>query len=442
MSRDAEARAAVDNAFDLKPADPLTLDTIGVVYSRLRNHDRAVDVFRRAVARKPNNPGYRFNLGSSLKFLGDFDAAEEAYEGAIAANPRVYKVHSALAHVRRQTQEKNHIDRLEGLLENVGNDVSGELYLRHSLAKEYDDLKRYDKAFEHLSSGNSRRRQNLDYSIDDEEKLFACIEALFNEETINASVRGDTTTEPIFIVGMPRTGTTLTERILTSHSSVFSAGELKNFSLALKRATGTRSNLVLDIETLEKGMAVDFAVLGKAYLDSTRPVTGATAHFTDKLPLNFLYIGFIHLALPNAKIICLRRNPLDTCLSNFRQLFDVHSSYYNYAYDLMETGKYYVLFNRLMAHWQRLLPGKVLEVQYEHLVADQESESRRIIEYCGLDWEEACLAFEKNTAAVATASAVQVREPMYTTAVQRWRRYEPQLQPLRDMLEAKGISVL
>jgi Flp pilus assembly protein TadD len=441
LNRDTDARTAVDRAVKLNPSDPLTLDTIGVVYSRLRDHDRAVDVFRRAVARQPMNPGFQFNLGSSLKFLGEFDEAENAYESAIAANPKLYKVHSALSHLRRQTPERNHIGRLEGLLKTVGNDVNGELYLRHSLAKEYDDTGGYAQAFEHLCAGNRRRRKNLQYTIDDDQRLFERVTDLFDQETIDNAPGGHATGEPIFVVGMPRTGTTLTERILTSHSSVYSAGELKNFSLSLKRASGTRSNVVLDDETLRKGMRVDFAALGKAYLDSTRPATGHTPHFTDKLPLNFLYIGFIHMALPDAKIICLRRNPLDTCLSNFRQLFDVNFSYYNYAYDIMETGRYYILFHRLMAHWQRVLPGKVLEVHYEKLVSDQECESRRILEYCGLEWEEACLAFEKNTAAVATASAVQVREPIYTTAVERWRRYEAQLQPLRDLLESEAIPV-
>jgi tetratricopeptide (TPR) repeat protein len=441
MNRDSEARTAVDKAFDLYPADALTLDTIGVVYSRLRNHERAVDVFRQAVAIQPGNPGFQFNLGSSLKFLGEFDASEAAYEGAIAANPKVYKVHSALSHLRRQTPEKNHIERLEALLHKIGGDVSGELYLRHSLAKEYDDIKNYSKAFEHLSAGNRKRRKNLEYSIEDDRKLFECIEDLFNENMLSAPAQGNTTKEPIFIVGMPRTGTTLTERILTSHSSVYSAGELKNFSLALKQATGTPSKVVLDTETLRKGIELDFKALGTTYLDSTRPATGHTPHFTDKLPLNFLYIGFIHLALPNARIICLRRNPLDTCLSNFRQLFDVNFSYYNYAYDIMETGRYFILFDRLMAHWQRVLPGKVFEVQYENIVADQEAESRRLVEYCGLEWEEECLQFEKNAAPVATASAAQVREPIFTTAVERWRRYEAELQPLRELLESERITV-
>jgi tetratricopeptide (TPR) repeat protein len=441
LNRDTEAQTAVDRAIKLDPPDPLTLDTIGVVCSRLGDHDRAIDVFRRAAAKQPTNPGFQFNLGSSLKFLGAFDEAEDAYESAIAANPKLYKVHSALSHLRRQAPDRNHIDRLEGLLKTVGENVDGELYLRHSLAKEYDDTGHHDKAFEHLSAGNRRRRRTLNYDIEYDRKLFECVEALFSEDAIRSARPGHGTEEPIFVVGMPRTGTTLTERILTSHSSVFSAGELKNFSLSLKRASGSRSNVVLDTETLRQGMEVDFESLGKSYLDSTRPATGHTPHFTDKLPLNFLYIGFIHLALPDAKIICLRRNPLDTCLSNFRQLFDVNFSYYNYAYDIMETGRYYVLFHRLMEHWQRVLPGKILEVHYENLVADQETESRRIVEHCGLEWEEACLAFEKNTAAVATASAVQVRERIYTTAVGRWRRYEAQLQPLRDMLESENMPI-
>ncbi len=442
MHRDTEARSAVDRALSLDPEDALTLDTIGVVYSRLSDHERAVNVFRKAVTAQPNNAGFQFNLGSSLKFLGEFEAAEQAYESAISAQPKLYKVHSALAQLKQQTTEANHIERFEALLENAGDDVRGELYLRHALAKEYDDIEHYDKAFEHLLAGNSRLRAGLKYDIEDDRALFECVEDLFTEGVFNGPCVGYSTTEPVFIVGMPRTGTTLTERILSSHSAVFSAGELKNFSLELKRASGTGSNKVLDTETFQKGMEVDFAALGKSYVESTRPTTGTIPHFTDKLPLNFLYIGFIHLALPDAKIICLRRNPMDACLSNFRQLLALTDSpYYNYSYDLLDTGRYYILFDRLMEHWRRVLPGKVLEVQYEELIADQEAQSRRLIKHCCLEWEDACLEFEKNRAAVATASAVQVREPIYTRAVDRWRHYEKHLAPLRELLEQSGIEV-
>jgi len=159
------------------------------------------------------------------------------------------------------------------------------------------------------------------------------------------------------------------------------------------------------------------------------------------MPLNFLYIGLIHLALPNAKIICLQRNALDTCLSNFRQLFSMQFSFYNYAYDLLDTGHYYLLFRELMAHWQQVLPNNILTVEYEKLVSNQERESRKIIEFCDLNWEDACLSFEQNTAPVATASSVQVREPIYTRAVERWRNYEKHLLPLRELLQQNGIEI-
>jgi hypothetical protein len=196
----------------------------------------------------------------------------------------------------------------------------------------------------------------------------------------------------------------------------------------------------LDAATLERGLALDFAALGRDYIESTRPLTGSVAHFVDKMPLNFFYIGFIHLALPNAKIVCLRRQPLDSCLSLYRQLFSVTFSYYNFAYDLADIGRYYVLFDRLMAHWRRLLPGKVLEVGYEALVQDQERETRRLLEFCALPFEPACLDFQDNSAPVATASSVQVREPLYQTSVGRWRRYAAHLEPLIEQLRAAGIA--
>ena len=434
-------RGAVDRAAALESDRALTLDTIGVVLSRLGNHNKAVQVFQKAVDADPANPGFAFNLGSSLKFLGDFDAAENAYESAISASPRFYKVHSSLAQLRRQTPEKNHIQRLEALLSNVRDDLNGELHLRHALAKEYEDIGEYDKAFENLKVGSRKKRAKLKYSVNDDRKLFACLESLFNDQSISGPSAGHATAEPIFVVGMPRTGTTLTARILTNHSAVYSAGELHNFSLSLKRATGTRSNVVLDIETLQRGMDLDFAALGETYLESTRPATGHTPHFTDKMPLNFMYIGFIHLALPNAKIICLRRNPLDTCLSNFRQLFGVDFSYYNYAYDLADVGEYYIRFHQLIEHWQSILNDKILEVRYEAIVADQESATRRMLDHCGIEWEDACLAFDENLAPVATASSVQVRQPLYDSAVARWRRYEKHLGPLKELLEGAGIQV-
>ncbi len=442
LKRDREARQAAQQAMSLDPEDALTLDTVGCIYSRTGDHDRAVAPFRKAVAKQPRNSNFQFNLAASLRFLGDFDGAEAAYEQAAHCTPGFYKAHWSLSHLRRQTPEHNHINRLESLLGNAGDDIDAELHLRNALAKEYDDIGKFDRGFEHMVAGYAKLRPRLNYSSAGDETVFETIAATFDEELLGQPPAGHPSAEPIFIVGMPRTGTTLVERILSSHSEVYSAGELQNLALAIKRAAGTKSNKVLDTETVEQGIKADFSVLGHDYLQSTRPATGHTKHFVDKTPLNFFNIGFIHLTLPDAKIICLRRHPLDACLSNFRQLFALTDSpYYHYSYDLLDTGRYYILFHRLMEHWRRVLPGKVLEIQYEELVADQEAQSRRLIEHCGLDWQDACLAFEKNRAPVATASSAQVREPIYTRAVERWRHYEKHLAPLRELLEQSGIEV-
>jgi len=181
--------------------------------------------------------------------------------------------------------------------------------------------------------------------------------------------------------------------------------------------------------------------LGEQYIAETRPGTGHTPHFIDKMPLNFMYIGFILLALPNAKVITLRRNPLDTCMGNFRQLFSLRSAHYSYSYDLLDCGRYYIQFDRLMKHWRELFPNRICEVSYEYLVENQERATRDLLNFCGLDWQDRCLEFEKNEAPVATASSAQVREGMNRKGLDRWKNYEQHLPPLIDLLEANGIDV-
>jgi tetratricopeptide (TPR) repeat protein len=426
----------------LNPSDAPTLDTVGCVYSYTGNHEKAVEPFRLATNKKPENPEFQFNFAASLRFLGDFDAAATAYERAIQADPKFFRAHWALSNLERQTPDRNHIERLQRLLPLTAGDAEAHLYVSHALAKELEDIGDYERAFTALSAGKIKMARTINYVVDGDAMLFSKVQKLFTADFLADSLPGHSSNEPIFIVGMPRSGTTLAERILSSHSQVYSAGELQNFGVTLKQAANTSSNRVLDIETLDKAIELDFPAQGTRYVESTRPATGKTAHFIDKMPMNFLYVGFIHLCLPNARIICLRRNPMDTCLGNFRQLFALNfGPYYDYAYDIIDTGKYFILFDRLMQHWKRVLPGKILEVHYESIVENQEIESRRLVDFCGLQWEDTCLEFEKNTAAVATASAVQVREPIYATAVARWKHYEEQLQPLRDLLESEGILV-
>ena len=216
--REPEARIAAERALALEPRDALTLDTIGVVLSRLGAHERAVDVFHRAVLAAPRNPSFQFNLAAALRFLGRFAQAEQAYENVIALDPTFFRAHSALSELRRQTPESNHVQRLLAALATLQSDADGELHLRHALAKEYEDLGDFDAAFEHLAAGKAKKRAQLRYSIDADRALFASVETLFDRSRIAAGAVGHPSAEPIFVVGMPRTGTTLVERILSSHS--------------------------------------------------------------------------------------------------------------------------------------------------------------------------------------------------------------------------------
>lgn len=428
-----------DRAMAMSPQDAMTFDTLGVVYTQANAHAKAADAFRRAVELAPEIASFRFNLGTSLVFAGDIDAAERELEACLAADPRQWKAHLSLAQLRRQTRERNHVERLQALLPQFADDATARMYLHLALAKEYEDLREDGLAFDHLSKGKAAGRVGRGYSIEQDEALFAALTESFPAS--QPPVRGFATAEPIFVFGMPRSGTTLVERIISSHPRVHSAGELQNFSVALKRESGSTTPQLIDVDTIVRARGVDRARLGEQYLSSTRPLTGHTPHFIDKLPHNFLYAGFIAQALPDARLICLRRDPMDTCLSNFRQLFAQTSPYYDYSFDLLDTGRYYLLFDRLMAHWQRVFPGRILEIDYETIVDSQEASSRRLIEFCGLPWDDACLRFEDNEAPVSTASAVQVRSPIYRSALKRWKRYESQLAGLKALLVDAGISI-
>lgn len=426
----------------LSPDDAAGFDTLGVILVQCYAHERAAGAFRHAVRLAPGDAGLRFNLGTALTFLGDIDGAERELEACIGLNPHHWRAHHSLSQLRRQTRESNHVERLSTLAAQAAGKVTATTFLNMALAKELEDLGDYEGAFRRCVAGKGAPGELLRYSRSREKDLFDALASNFPAPWSNLTTRGSEAGDPVFIVGMPRTGTTLVDRILSSHPQVQSAGELHNFPSVWKRALGGQSFEMFNPEHIARAGAsgVDWRKLGDDYVSSTRSFTGALPFFTDKLPHNFLYLGYIACALPNAKIICVRRHPLDTCLSNFRQLFAPESPYFDYSYDLLDIGHYYILFDRLMAHWKTAFPGRILEVQYEALVTEQDGNSRALVAHCGLEWDDACLAFEKNATPVTTASAVQVRAPMYTTALGRWKRYQAQLEPLREMLEQAGIA--
>jgi len=438
--RDAEATnllAALER--DL-PADALSRDTIGCVYARLGDHAAALPHFEAAVQAAPGNVEFRYNIAATLSFLGRTDAAEAALEALLAMAPDYARAHHLLSGLRRQTPAHNHVERLQDRTAQArpGPD---RLLLGYALAKELDDLGQRQDGFAALAAANAAHRRTLPYSFDRDAAIFDAIEQHW-------AVPGETAPStpaslaPIFVIGMPRTGTTLVDRILSSHPDVESAGELQAMPLAVKALAGTHTRTVLDPETIAAAAGADPARLGADYLRrAAAHLRTPSQRFVDKFPGNFQYAGPIARALPGAAIVCLRRHPLDTVLANFRNLFAIGSRYYDYSYDLLDIAAYYVRFDRLMAHWQRLYPGRILNLQYEALVADQEGETRRLLAHCGLAWDERCLDFHSNTAPVSTPSAAQVRRPLYSDSVARWREHAGALEPARRLLEAAGISV-
>lgn len=440
IHRQREAVAEADRALALSHGqadDPMVLDILGVIYTQAHEAERAAQAFRRGVACLPNEPRLRFNLAATLTFLGDVEGAEREYEACLRLQPRYWKAYLSLSQLRRQTADDNHVARWQSALTQVGDDPEGRLCVNMALEKEFDDLGEAAAAFAHLSAGKAAWRTRLRYDSSRDAQMFQALIDHFPQAQTNAA--GSDSQEPIFVFGLPRTGTTLVERILSSHSAVHSAGELNNFAVVLQAQAGVRTRSLLELLQHLRGRTLDPRALAQAYLDSTRPGTGHTAHFIDKLPHNFLYAGFIAQAFPKARMICLRRDPMDSCFNNFRQLFNLESPNYDYSFDLLDCGRYYLQFDRLLAHWQQVLPGRILEVAYEDIVESQESTTRKLLDFCGLPWEDACLAFEQNTAPVATASAVQVRSPIYRSSLHRWRRYAEQLQPLKELLQSGGV---
>lgn len=434
-----EAVAVADAGMALDELDSQSCATFGVVYVQANLHDRATAAFARAVEMAPNHPGYRFNLATSLMFDGEFEAAARECARCIALNPRNWRAFLLRSQLRRQRPERNHIDELQGVLSRTAGDPEAELHLRLALSKEYEDVGRYDEAFDQLVRGKSVHRRHVAYdSARDAKDIHALMRAF---DGCTGEGEGCPSREPIFVLGMPRSGTTLLDRVLSAHPRVQSAGELEHFEVALRREVGLGRGAHEELADVLMGSRLDWSRLGQRYLDSTRPTTGALPHFVDKMPHNFLFAGFIAKALPNATIVLVKRDPMDACLSNFRQLFAPGMPRFDYSYDLLDVGRYYLLFEQMVAFWRTRLPGRIHEVQYEDLVRDQAPFTRALLAACGLDWDDACLAPEKSRASISTASAVQLRAPINDASIGRWRRYGARMDALRRLLVDGGIAV-
>lgn len=440
VRRDGDAAATLRDAEQALPTDALSRDTMGCVYARLGDHAAALPHFAEAVRLDPGNVEFRYNQAAALNFLGRADEADAALEALIALAPGDARAHHLLAGLRKQTPGRNHVERLTRTHAGARNDRD-RLLIGYALAKELEDIGQPAEALDMLCAVNAEHRKTLAYTFERDAAAFDAIEASW-PSLAAAPVTEPPQDAPIFIVGMPRTGTTLVDRILSSHPEIESAGELQAMPLAVKKAAGTRSRTVLDPETIAAAATTDMGAIGRDFLEmASHHRRDPARRFTDKFPGNFQYVGFIARALPSASIVCLRRHPMDTVLSNFRNLFASSSRYYDYSYDLLDIAAYHARFDRLMALWRKVLPGRVLEVRYEDLVADQEGETRRLLAHCGLEWSDDCLNFHSNAAPVSTPSAAQVRRPIYKDSVARWKRHAEVLEPVRQFFEKRGIAI-
>jgi len=430
-------RTLADRAKAESPNDPRALFGAGVAYRLLGDYAAAAQAFARANLLQPQQAPILFELGLAQEYSGRFEQAIKAYEQAVAAAPDYFKAREALVRLQKQTRERNQIAMLETQFALPDEDGWRTAHLGHALAKTYEDLGDFKTSLNWLTRAKQKRKAVSPYNRALEEELAQAAMAVSPGEG-----GGFASDEPIFVSGLPRSGTTLVDRIISSHPDVKSVGEIGNFALVNKKLSASPTRPTLDPDTLSRAEDVNYERLGKLYIDSTRPLSGATPRFIDKAPSNYLLAASILRALPNARVIAVRRHPLDSVLSNYKQLFPLEDRYYDYVYDLETAAHKYVQFDRVVSHWQRALPADRFKVvQYEALVAAQEEVSRELIAFCGLAWDDRVLAFHRNAAGVGTPSAAQVRAPMYNTAVGRWEKYGAALDPARRVLEKAGIAV-
>ena len=406
---------------------------MGNAYSAAGRYEDAINAYQKALELAPQHPGALSGLAHNLKTVGKQEEAIAIYRKCIAANPYFTEAYWSLANLKTFRFTDEEVRSMEKLLQDPNIPDNAQVHLCNALGFQYENQKDYGQAFAHFEKCNATKRQLEYYDSVETEFLYDRIIDVFDQEFVNRAPAGkEFDVTPIFIIGLPRSGSTLLEQILASHSQVEGTHELSDLARVVKEIPVRLKTRQHYPDALSGADAAFFAELGQAYLDRTQKYRSGNPYFTDKNPNNFINVGLTHLALPGAVFINARRHPLDSCLGSFKQLFAKGQTF---SYDLVDIGEYYLQYERLMEHWYKVLPGKLLDVRYEDVVDDLEMQVRRILQHCGLPFEEQCLRFYETDRAVKTASSEQVRQPIYSSSVNLWRNYEWQLEPLIEVLE-------
>lgn len=429
QGRIADAITHYERALVLNPEYADAHNNLGVVLADKGKFSDAMTHYGRVLAINPDHAAVHNNLGNLFKEQGKFDDAMAHYGRAIAIRPDYAEAHLNRAEIKTFHTGDSELAALEALAGREDLPENKALQIHFALAKALDDSGDYVRAFEHLREGNALKRRQINYDEADVLGLFRRISTVFDAGLFDRfRGEGDPSPVPVFVLGMPRSGSTLIEQILASHPQIHGAGELTDLETVAGSVADGGDQAVPYPECVPALDGAALRQLGQSYLARLPAPANGKVRIVDKLPLNFLRVGLIRLILPNARIIHTVRHPVDTCVSCYSRLF---ASGLDFTYDLAELGRYYRCYIELMAHWRSVLPpGAMLDVSYEDVVDDLEGQARRLIDYCGLSWDDCCISFHKTSRPVKTASAVQVRQPLFRSSLQRWRKYEAGLGPL------------
>lgn len=425
------AQSALQNAANTQRGNPATLNLVGTVFRLVGNLEASRQWHQRAVDAEPGHVPFLVNLANAHTYCGSNDDARRILLDCIERQPGNAQLHWLLSRTAAATS-RDHIEAMREQLGEHTDDVET-AYLQYAIGKELEDLDDVEGAFAAWSAGAAAKRRIVEWDEDEDIELFATLEETFTPDWLESQRGGCFDAGPVFVVGQPRTGTTLLDRMLDVHPAATSGGELRYFGFAVRQVTGSEELRQFTPELMRLAAATDVTAVGEAYVDLVSSLRLDAAHIIDKLPSNYLYLPLILAALPNARVIHLRRDPRDTCLAIFKQLF---ADAYLYSYDLGELARHIARYQRLMDVWRERFGKRIIEIDYEHLVAEPEDALRSVLQYVGLSWNEACLNYFRRPSATSTASAHQVREAPHQRSVGRWRRFAEHLQPALDVLDS------